>query len=66
DVDAMLESMSVIQYREWLAFFKIRNERTEKPETKQPQQDPKQLARSLNQALDGYQQHRDRQKRPQG
>lgn len=50
----MLESMTVMQYREWLAFFKIRNERDAGGKA-----DEKHMAGSLNRALDGYQQRRD-------
>ncbi|MDR2696036.1 MAG: phage tail assembly protein T [Deltaproteobacteria bacterium] len=32
DVDAMLESMTAMQYREWLAFFQIRAEREKGPQ----------------------------------
>jgi hypothetical protein len=59
-VDAMLESMTAMQYQEWLNFWKIRNEKTtDAPKTRDEQ---KNLAASLSRALDGYQQRRDKQK----
>ncbi|MDL2280149.1 hypothetical protein LJC15_05790 [Desulfovibrio sp. OttesenSCG-928-G11] len=57
DVDAMLESMTAMQYREWLAFFKRRNEAPDNKPTNKVQ-----MAGSLSKALDGYQNRRDRLK----
>lgn len=60
DVDAMLESMTAMQYQEWLSFYRIRNEKSgDAPKTREEQ---KNLAASLSRALDGYQQRRDSKK----
>lgn len=58
----MLETMTAMQYREWLAFFKIRNERDAGSAT---QADETHMAGALSRALDGYQQRRDAMHRRQ-
>ena len=65
----MLESMTAVQYQEWLAFFKIRadREKTEtgdKPESgygtsKEGQQ---RMSADILRAMTGYQQRRDKLK----
>jgi hypothetical protein len=59
-VDAMLESMTAVQYQEWLAFYKIRNEMEKKDADGTA--DKTLMSGSLNRALDGYQNRRDKRK----
>ena len=65
----MLESMTIMQYKEWLAFFKIRADREKaesdgKPESgygtsKEGQQ---RMSADILRAMTGYQQRRDKLK----
>ena len=65
----MLESMTAVQYQEWLAFFKIRADRekaetADKPESgygasKEGQQ---RMSADILRAMTGYQKRRDRLK----
>lgn len=52
NVDEMLEEMTAMQFNEWLAFFKIREELREKPGTTK---DKKDLSKGLIDAFKGFQ-----------
>lgn len=65
DVDAMLDTMTALQFREWLAFFKIRADLREadaRPELSGPPPDAKELQTRLVQAFSGYKERRNRSK----
>lgn len=65
----MLAAMTVMQYREWLAFFKIRNEGTPQAEAGNTQggygtshEAQKRMSGDILRAMTGYQQRRDKLK----
>ena len=60
DVDAMLESMTATQYKEWLAFFQIRAERDKTPHGgygKGPEEQ-RRMSGDIVRAMSGYQTRR--------
>lgn len=61
DVDAMLEALDVNKYREWLEFFKIKNEKTAQYGTGHDEQ--RRMGGDLLRAMTGYQKRREKLKR---
>ena len=61
NVDAMLESMTAMQYREWLAFFRIRADVEKMPQggygTSPEEQ--RRMSGDIVRAMAGYQERRD-------
>jgi len=68
DVDAMLESMTAMQYKEWLAFIKIRNKKDGSESEDEPKGDgtskeeQDRLGGHILRAMTGYQKRRDKLK----
>lgn len=65
----MLESMTAVQYREWLAFFKIRADREKAEADGNPasgdrtsKEGQQRMSADILRAMTGYQQRRDRLK----
>lgn len=57
----MLESMTALQYQEWLAFFTIRAERGKAPQSGYgaSAQEQQRLSGDIVRAMQGYQKRRD-------
>ncbi len=67
DVDAMLETMTASQYKEWLAFFKIRNELQRSPDKPQggygtSREAQERMSGDILRFMDGYQKRREQGK----
>jgi len=61
DVDAMLESMTARQYKEWLAFFSVRAERERSPQGGYgaSPEEQRRMSGDIVRAMSGYQERRD-------
>jgi hypothetical protein len=61
DVDAMLESMTAVQYQEWLAFFRVRTERERRPQGGYgaSREEQRRMSGDIVRAMAGYQGRRD-------
>jgi len=59
-MDAMLESMTAAQYREWLAFFKIRCDREKIVANREGQRN---LSGDVLRAMQGYQKRQEKANR---
>ncbi|MCL1940032.1 MAG: hypothetical protein FWG04_05165 [Desulfovibrionaceae bacterium] len=61
DVDAMLESMTAMQYQEWLAFFRIRADAANAPQGGygNSPEEQRRMSGDIVRAMSGYQERRD-------
>lgn len=60
----MLGNMSMLQFQEWMAFFKIREEERTPGDKKTPPQQGKQaFCLNIMQQMQGYQARREREKK---